>query len=163
LGILRKASTSNDNIAVRQRFTNNNSAILFVGNYYNEEFIGRITYTHPENGELITIPYSQNEMLWPPLYGVLIPVCKEVYEGLKILHSTSDILGVEKLNGQLKITLHGDRDLAGEIVFEGNNVNKISSSTIDGKSIDMIRHKDRILLSYSHKHKEEILLTVIIS
>ncbi len=34
---LRQASASNENITVRERFTEDNSAILFIGNYYNEE------------------------------------------------------------------------------------------------------------------------------
>ena len=65
------------------------------------------------------MPYAQDEMIWPALYGVLTPVCLEVADGIKILHSTSDILGVARNGGHLEITLHGDRDLAGEIVFEG--------------------------------------------
>ena len=91
---LRQASAGNENIAVRERFTEDNAAVLFVGNYYNEEQTGKVAYTHPETGETITIPYAQDEMLWPALYGVLTPVCLEVADGLKILHSTSDILGV---------------------------------------------------------------------
>lgn len=160
---LRQASTDNDNIAVRERFTGDNSAILFVGNYYNEEQIGKVTYTHPESGEAVTIPYSQDEMLWPALYGILTPVCMEISDGLKILHSTSDILGVEEINGQLEITLYGDRDLAGEIVFEGVNVKKIKSATLDDEAIKMVRDDKRMAFNYSHKHKEETILKIKIN
>ena len=59
-------------------------------------------------------------LLWPALYGVLTPVCLEISEGLNILHSTSDILGITESDEGLQITLYGDRDLAGEIVFEGD-------------------------------------------
>jgi beta-galactosidase len=157
---LRQASTGNDKIAVRERFTDNNSAILFAGNYYNEEQMGKITYTHPQSGEAITIPYTQEEMLWPPLYGVLTPVCLEVSEGLKILHSTSDILGVEEINDQLGITLFGDRDLAGEIVFEGANVKRIKSATLGGETVKMVRDNKRIAFIYSHKYRDEMILNI---
>ncbi len=160
---IRQALSDNDNITVRERFTNDNSAVLFVGNYYNEEQIGKVTYTHPENGEAVTIPYSLNEMLWPALYGVLTPVCMEVSDGLKILHSTGDILRVEKVNGQLEITLSGDRDLAGEIVFEGANVNRIKSATFGDESFKMIHDNKRIVFNYSHKHRKETILKIKIN
>ena len=157
---LRQASSDNMNIAVRERFTNDNSAVLFIGNYYNEEQTGNVTYTHPESGEAITIPYAQDEMLWPALYGVLTPVCLDVAEGLKILHSTSDILGVAEMNGQLEITLHGDRDLAGEIVFEGANVYRIKSATIGTEAVRMVFDEKRIIFIYSHKHKKEMIMNI---
>lgn len=160
---LRQVSSNNDNISVKQRFTDSNSAMLFVGNYYNEEQIGRITYTHPANGEAVSIPFEKDEMLWPPLYAMLTPVCFELAVGLKILHSTSDILGFEEFDNQIKITLQGDRDLAGEIVLEGSNAIKVQSATIDGESIDIMTIKDCIVLNYSHKHNKEILLTVKLS
>ena len=160
---LRQASTNNENITVRERFTSDNSAVLFAGNYYNEEQTGKITYTHPQNGEAVTIPYSQDKILWPALYGVLTPLCMEVSDGLKILHSTSDILGVEEIYGQLEITLYGDRDLAGEIVFEGANVKKIISATLRGKAVKMVRDDRRIAFIYSHKHKSEMVLNIVIS
>jgi beta-galactosidase len=159
---LRQASSNNYHINVRERFTNDKSATLFVGNYYNEEHFGKVTYTHPENGETISIPYAQQEMLWPALYGILTPVCLEVSDGLKILHSTSDILAVTEAKGELKITLYGDRDLSGEIVFEGAIVKNISSATLDGNAVRLIRDEKRIALIYSHKHKAEIVITVII-
>jgi beta-galactosidase len=157
---LRQASSNNDNISVKQRFTDKNSAMLFVGNYYNEEQFGKITYTHPTNGEAISIPFAKDEMLWPPLYALLTPVCFELADGLNILHCTSDILGFEKFDNQIKITLQGDRDLVGEIVLEGSNAIKVQSATIDGESIDLMTIKDCIVLNYSHKHNKEILLTV---
>ena len=134
--------------------------MLFIGNYYNEEQDGKVTYTHPESGEAINVPYAQGGMIWPALYGVLTPVCMEVSDGIKILHSTSDILGVAGNNGQLEITLHGDRDLAGEIVFEGTRVDKIKSATIYSDPVKMVRDDKRITFIYSHKHKEEITLSI---
>lgn len=160
---LRQASANNVNIAVRERFTNDNCALLFVGNYYNEEHTGKVSYTHPESGETITIPYSQHEILWPSLYGVLIPVCMPVSAGLKILHTTSDILHVEEAEGQLRISLYGDRDLPGELVFEGPDVNKINSAKLDGEGIRIVRHRDRIELIYSHKHRNTMVLDIKIN
>ncbi len=160
---LRQASATNENIIVRERFTGDNSAVLFVGNYYNEEQNSKVTYTHPESGEVVSIPYFQDEMLWPALYGVLTPVCLEVSDGLKILYSTSDILSVEEVNGQLAITIYGDRDLAGEIVFEGENVNKIKFAAIGGKAVKMLSDNKRIAFNYSHKHKSEMILQIKIN
>jgi beta-galactosidase len=157
---LRQASSDNDNIAVRERFTSTNSAVLFIGNYYNEEQIGKITYIHPQNSEKITIPYSGEEMVWPALYGVLTPVCLDVSDGIKILHSISDILGVEDLKEQLEITIYGDRDLDGEMVFEGPNINKIKSVTIPGETVKLVRDDKRIAITYRHKHKKEMILII---
>ncbi len=77
--------------------------------------------------------------VWPALYGVLTPVCLEISNGLSILHCTSDILGIRKNDEGIQITLYGDRDLAGEIVFEGENACKIESAELDGKFIDLVR------------------------
>jgi beta-galactosidase len=160
---LRHASAGNENLVVRERFTKDNAAVLFVGNYFNEEYTGKVSYTHPETGEKVTIPYSQDEMLWPALYGILTPVCMEVGDGLKILHSTSDILGVAEIDGQLEITLYGNRDLAGETVFEGMNAGRIKSATLYGESVKMIRDGKRIAILYRHEHKKEFILTLKIT
>lgn len=157
---LRQASSSNGNIAVRERFSAHQTAVLFIGNYYNEEQEGKITYTHPESGEAINIPYSQDGLRLPALYGILTPVCMEVAEGIKILHSTSDILGVARNNGQLEITLYGDRDLAGEIIFEGPKVDRIQSATMCGGPAKMVRDGKRAAFTYNPKHKEEIILNI---
>ena len=157
---LRQAFASNDNIAVRQRFTPDNAAILFIGNYYNEEQEAEVTYTHPESGEPIALPYGQKGIIWPALYGVLTPVCLDVTDGIKILHSTSDILGVSANTSDLAITLQGDRDLAGEIVFEGARVDRIQSASVSGVSAKMVRDQKRTAFVYSHKHKEELTLCI---
>jgi beta-galactosidase len=157
---LRQASTDNDSIVVRERFTGNNSAVLFIGNYYNEDHAGKITYTHPQSGETITIPFSKEEMVWPALYGVLTPVCLDVSDGIKILHSTSDILCVEDLKDQLEIKIYGDRDLDGEIIFEGPNINKIKSATLSGGTVKLLHDDKRIAIMYSHKYKKEMTLSI---
>ncbi|MBE9467650.1 MAG: beta-galactosidase [Bacteroidetes bacterium] len=157
---LRQSFVDNENIAVRQRFTDDDSAILFIGNYYNEESWGKISYTHPQSGELVTIPYAQEKMLFPPLYAMLTPICIDVIDGLKILHSTSDIISIEVLDDKFNIIVYGDRDLIGEIVLEGINTTKVKSATIDGENINIICHKNRIVLNYNHKHKKEMFLTV---
>jgi beta-galactosidase len=157
---LRHTSVSNENITVRERFTNDNSAILFIGNYYNEEQSVKVFYTHPANGETISIPYSGREIRWPALYGVLTPVCMEISVGIRMLHSTSDILGIEENGEEIKITLCGDRDLDGEIVLEGSCINQIRSADLDGLSIGMIREDERIVIPYVHQHKKEQTLKI---
>jgi hypothetical protein len=157
---LRNASADNENITVRERFTNENSAILFIANYFNEEQSGKVWYTHPESGESIAIPYSQQEISWPALYGVLTPVCLEISEGLKILHCTSDILRVVEHDEHLEITLYGERDLAGEIVFEGLNVERIRSAAICGEPVLITHDAKRLAFIYSHPHKKEFEISI---
>jgi hypothetical protein len=134
--------------------------MLFVGNYYNEEQTDKATYTHPETDETISMPYTKDEILWPALYGVLTPVCIEVSDGIKILHSTSDILSIVQSNDQIEITLYGDRDLAGEIVYEGANVEKIKSATLNGENVKMVRDGKRVAFVYNHKHRMEMILNI---
>jgi beta-galactosidase len=157
---LRQASASCEYLTVRERFTDDNRALLFVGNYYNEELRGKVTYTHPETGEAVDFPYLNDELLWPALYGILTPVCLDVAEGLKILHSTSDILGVADKDGYLEITLCGDRDLPGEIVFEGPNAMKISSATIDTGAVKMVQDGKRKAFIYKHESRNEFILII---
>jgi beta-galactosidase len=160
---LRHTSSTNDNVVVRERFTDDSTAMLFIGNYYNEVQVGKVTYTHPETGENVSVPWSGDEMPWPSLYSVLSPVCLEVSPGLKILHSTSDHLGISEMDGHLKITLFGDRDLAGEIVFEGKKAARIISATIAGKAVRMVNDEKRVAFIYSHDHGKEIVLDIKIS
>lgn len=86
-----------------------------------------------------------------------------VTEGIKILHSTSDILGINVKANQIEITLYGDRDLAGEIVFEGPGVKTITSATVDGEEARIVRDEKRVFLIYSHTHKSEMILTIKLS
>ena len=113
---------SSEYLTVRERFTDDNRALLFVGNYYNEEIRGKVTYTHPETGETVALPYSKDEMLWPALYGILTPVCLEVSDGLKVLHSTSDILGITENEGNLEITS------AEIVIWQGRSFLKVQMS-----------------------------------
>ena len=98
-------------------------------------------------------------MIWPALYGVLTPVCLEVSDGLRFCTAPRIFSSVAENDGQLEITLYGDRDLAGEIVFEGAKVDKIKSATMDGEPVRMVRDEKRIAFIYRHKHKEEMTLT----
>jgi beta-galactosidase len=159
---LRQSSSGNENIAVRERFTSKNSAILFVGNYYNEDHVGKVSYTHPENGEQMSIPYVKNEMLWPSLYGVLSPLCLEIRKGIKILHCTSDILNISKTEGKVEMTLFGNRDLHGEIVFDGTNINEIKSAIIGSVVLKMQNDGKRIAFTYEHKHNQDFVLVISI-
>lgn len=156
----RQANSSNENITLKQRFTDDGSALLFVGNYYNEDQVGNVTYTHPVNGEAISIPYSNEKLIWPSLYAMLTPICLEISEGLKILHTTSDLLAIEKRDDLITLTLQGDRDLEGELVFEGDNVHTIVSALVDGDNLKLLSVKERIVLNYKHNHNKELLLTI---
>jgi beta-galactosidase len=158
--MLQHASGNNYHITVRERFTGNKEAMLFIGNYYNEAHFGKINYTHPSSGESISIPYLKAGILWPGLYAALNPICMLVSEGLKILHTTSDILEVNTENNQLAITVFGDRDLEGEMVLEGPALSQIKSVSIDGEDIPMVHNNERILLNYHHKHNDELIISI---
>jgi beta-galactosidase len=157
---LRQASSDNEYLTVRERFAGKDRALLFVANYYNEERSGMITYTHPKSGEAVNLPLSAKAITWPALYSVLTPVCLEISKGLQILHSTSDILGLEMKDGELHLTLSGDRDLHGETVFEGHSANNIRSADIGGAHVGLNRIGDRTALTYSHEHKKEMSLKI---
>jgi hypothetical protein len=90
-------------------------------------------------------------------------VCLEISEGLKILHCTSDILNIVDLGGNIEITIYGDRDLAGEVVFEGRNIEKVIAGTINDEVVKMVSYGERIVFYYSHLHKNEIVLTIKIN
>lgn len=159
-GKLRQTTTSNNNIAIRQRFTDDKKAILFIGNYFNQEQLGKVHYTHPTTGDLISIPISGDEMLWPALYAVLSPICMNLVKGISILHSTSDILEVDVAKNQVKLTLQGDRDLKGEMVFEGDNISQIKSVLIDDVSVSLHYASSRLTVNYNHIHNQELTLTL---
>jgi len=131
-----------------------------VANYYNEERSGSVTYTHPKSGEAVHLPLSGKAVTWPALYSVLTPVCLKISKGLKILHSTSDILGLEMKDGELHLTLCGDRDLQGETIFEGQSAVNIRSADIGGRGVEVTRIGNRIALTYSHEHKKEMNLKI---
>lgn len=160
---LSLASSDNENITVRERFTETGQGILFIGNYFNEEHTGKITYTHPSLGEKITLPFAQSTMLFPPLYGILTPLCIEIANGIRILHSTSDILDIQKNDKYIECKLYGDRDLLGEMVFEGEKVNEIESVMIDGNLVKLIKDEKRMIISYHHIHRKEFRLKIDIT
>lgn len=162
-GKLRHSTANNDNITVRQRFADAQESILFIGNYYNEEQTGRVTYTHPESQEQVSIPYNGNEMLWPPLYATLTPICLKIADGIKILHTTSDIVDIDKLDEHIDITLSGDRDLQGEMVLEGSKLATIKSVSINDEVAEFERLLNRIVIIYKHLHKKEFKLKITLS
>ena len=60
----------------------------------------------------------------------------------------------------LRIVLCGDRDLTGEVVFEGRGNKAVQSAQINGNNIDIIRTGERIILTYSHEHMKEMVLNI---
>ena len=158
---LSRAFSDNENITVRQRFTPSGEGLLFIGNYYNEEHTGKVTYSHPISGDSISIPFDGTTMQWPPLYAVLSPLCLELAKGIRILHCTSDILRITKSEVGIDLLLTGDRDLAGEIVFEGERVDSIKSVWIDREKMIMQQFSNRIVIKYRHKQKEEFFLKLV--
>jgi len=157
---LQLAKSSTNNLTVRERFADNSSALLFVGNYYNQEQKGYITYTHPETGESINIPFLEKEIAWPSLYAILSPICKKIWDGIKILHCTSDILSVEKSGNLITIAIYGNRDIKGEMVLEGTDINSIGSITVTDQQPTINWSNNRLVINYNHKHQEEIAINI---
>ncbi|HMM11612.1 MAG TPA: beta-galactosidase [Bacteroidales bacterium] len=153
-------ATATHFLTVRQRFTPEGQGLLFVANYYNEAHTGKITYTHPESNEIISVPYGGGEMLWPPLYACLSPLNLTLSDSLRILHTTSDLLDLRCLENAFELVLQGDRDLMGEMVLEGESVSKISEMTIDGKTQFYNHHEGRLLLRYIHPHRTSFVLKI---
>lgn len=160
---LRQATSSNDFLAVRERFTEQGQAMLFVGNYYNEVQTGLISYTHPDGGETINMPYSGDSVCWPALYALLTPVGLQIADGLKILHCTSDILNIKESGTHIEITLFGDRDLFGEMVLETENTNQIQHATFDGEPLNLTTAGQRIVINYQHRHQKQCLLVLVLN
>lgn len=158
--VLRQAESSNENIVVRQRFTPTQSGLLYIANYFNEEHETRILYSHPVHNSKIPLPYFNTSMLLPGLYGILSPLYMELTNDIRILHCTSDILNIDLNDETISITLIGDRDLAGEIVFEGGGISGIKKMELNNDSMEIIELDNRIGIVYSHAHKCEMLLKI---
>lgn len=158
--VLRQAESLNENIVVRQRFTPSQSGLLFIANYFNEEYETRIFYTHPIYNSKIPVPYFNTSMLLPGLYGILSPLSMELTEDIRILHSTSDILNIDIKEKTISITLIGDRDLPGEIVFEGDGISGIKIMELNGVPLEILKQDNRNGIVYSHTHKCEMLLKI---
>lgn len=157
---LRHTQTDNDFLITRQRFTSAGQGLLFIANYYNESQTGRVFYTHPANGAQLSIPLIDKSMNWPSIYAVLSPLNLTLAEGIALLHTTSDILGMETRKNSINLNLVGDRDILGEIVLEGKHVNRIKSASVSGSPLMLVWHKNRIVLNYKHEHNKETSLTL---
>jgi hypothetical protein len=136
--------------------------LLFVANYYNEEHQGIIKYTHPSDGDLISIPYRGESGRWPALYGLITPLCLEIVPGLTLLHSTSDLLGTGHAGESVTLSLTGNRDLMGEMVFEGPLADDIASVHLQGEKLTIMRDGNRAILIYPHEHQKEQILELIL-
>lgn len=148
-------------LTARQRFSPDGQGLLFIANYYNEEQSGKLSYTHPATGETIALPYSGNELTWPPLYAVLSPVNMMLVKGLNLLHTTSDLLQVSVSAHRIQLTITGDRDLMGELVLEGGLVNQVVHLYIDEQPLDFELHSGRIVIHYQHPHRHLINVEII--
>lgn len=155
---LRHARSSHEMLIVRERFTENSQAILFAANYYNEEYSGRIHYTHPATGQEINLPLAAETTVWPALHGLLIPVAMPISPGLKLLHTTSDILDIRMNNKSAEIILYGHRDMAGEIAFEEESAGIIREVTLNGIALVRTTVSHFTVFSYEHLHRKEMVM-----
>lgn len=157
---LRNAQSDEEFLIVRQRFSDDGSGLLFIGNYYNEEHEGRISYTHPVSGEKINIPYIANSYVFPSLYGIITPLNLKLKNGLNLLHTTSDIQKIEKKRNEFQITLIADKDLPGELVLEGSLIHNIELIKLNNDKIDYKIVNERFILNYNHLSNLESLITI---
>lgn len=159
---LRWVDTSSERTLVHQRFSED-GALLFVGNYYNEEDVTSVTYTHPLSQKPVSWPLALDKVTLPQTYGVVTAIHQRLAEDLYILHSTSDLLGVERKDDQLVLMLKGDRDLKGEIVFEGVAVASLQKVTLGQKEVALQEKDAYYYVHYDHPHGELLSLTLSLS
>jgi beta-galactosidase len=155
-----QATTDNPYLIVRERFTDDASGVLFIGNYYNESHFGKISYKHPQTGEEINIPYKKTATEFPALYGVLTPLAFELNPDIKILHTTSDLLQIEKTSNGYQFQLYGNRDLMGEMVLEVASVSQVKKIYYDEEEMVIKVVNNRLLVNYNHVHQKESVLKI---
>ncbi|MFZ5940709.1 MAG: beta-galactosidase [Bacteroidota bacterium] len=158
---LSHTRSDNDAVAVRERFTPDGHALLFIGNYYNEPQSAGISYTHPESGEQIQVPFKGGSLELPPLYAVFSPVCRPLGSGISLLHTTSDLLSCRVERGTVAFTLYGDRELRGELVLEGEPFATARQITCSLENAVIERSVNRLVISYPHQ-KEEFILEIVL-
>lgn len=156
------AESDNYFVNVRERFTPQGEAMLFVGNYYNEEQAVSITYTHPSTSEIVKMPLSAETMEMPNLYAVLSPIGLKINENIQLLHTTSDVLNIENSGNEISIQLYGHRDLMGELVLEGKGIENVSSVYSNEVSTAFKMIDDKVVVTYTHLHKKDFSLKIVI-
>ncbi len=156
---ISNTTTTNDFIIVRQKNKSNSESLLFIANYYNENQQGKIAYKHPYTNEKINIPIIEGDLDVPPLYGIISPIFKEIGNNIRLLHTTSDILGIKLTKHDITLNIMGDPYLLGELVLEGKGIKTIISVEISGKPIMIIWNNNRVVLNYNHS-KEEMDLKI---
>lgn len=157
---LRQANSSNLMVNIRQRFNEKGSGMVFIGNFYNEDHQARLWYTHPATGEEITLPVSGGTLNWPGLYSIVSPVCLELAPGLRLLHCTSDIVGLTVDDHSIELRLYGHRDLQGELVLEGPACARIHSVSCRNQALEAEFPGNRNCYHYNHLHQEEFNLKI---
>lgn len=154
---LWNAVADSDYITVRQRFANDKS-MLFIANYYNETHLARVQYLHPATGEQLNIPLIGDGIEWPGINATLIPLGLDLAPGLKLLHTTSDVLACEADENRLQLTLHGHHELPGELVIEGSQANRCCKASINDIDCSFTKLNDRVVIHYNHLKNNSILV-----
>lgn len=157
---LFNANTDNYFVNVRERFTPDGEAILFAGNYYNEEYSASITYTHPTTGVTVKMPLSSDKMVMPNTYAILSPIGLKLNDSLSLLHTTSDVLSINNQTDKIEFTLYGNRDLLGELVIEGNDVTSIKSILSNEVDTTYKIVDNKLIITYPHLHKKEFKIII---
>jgi beta-galactosidase len=158
---LYNCESDNYFVNVRERFTPAGEAVLFVGNYYNEEQPASIIYTHPASGEMVKMPISAPTLEMPNLYAILSPIGLKLSENLQLLHTTSDVLNIKKSGNEWSIQLYGHRNLLGELVLEGNGIQDISSVNSNEISTEFRLVENKLVVTYQHLHKKDFKLKIV--
>ena len=144
------ADRTKDRLVVKQSFAND-SGFLFVGNYYNELEKDKIYYTHPVTNKKVLFPLSGDDMSIPGIYGFVSPISKKIGKNIKLLHTTSDIISINKIKKGIEIIIKGHHEQTGEMAFEGS-FEKIS---IDDKNLNINSNGAYFYVSYRHSGKDQ--------
>ncbi|MBV5342618.1 hypothetical protein JZU68_03050, partial [bacterium] len=112
----------------------------------------------PATGEMMKMPISTEKMEMPNLYAILSPIGLQLSENLQLLHSTSDVLNIEKSGNEWSVQLFGHRDLPGELVLEGEGIHNISSIYSNEVSTEFSLMENKLVVTYKHLHKKDFRL-----
>ncbi len=97
----------------------------------------------------------------PGLYAILSPVGLTLGDGLQLLHTTSDLLGVEMTDSECVLQLYGHRDLLGELALEGSGIEKVTGAFQDDIPVSFKMEANRLVVNYVHLHNKEFTLKIV--
>lgn len=134
-----------ENIKVLQR-CNDKSGFILARNLENETKDIIIRYTIPGRRDKRCLP-TDGVLKLPPKVSLLLPIEIEIKNtGIKILHSTSELVAMRELDDKIFVFMRGKTDIRGELILS----NKDDVKQIKGK-LKVSNYSDGLKINYSHQ------------